>query len=394
MAPRLLTALAAALGLGVSGPAAAEPPPVPEGAIRVAQFNAALVRQGAGVLLRDIGRRHPQIEAVAEIVLRARPDILLINELDADPEGRALAAFAARLAEGVAGLEGIDYPHRFQGAQNVGVPSGHDLDRDGRTMGPGDAFGYGRFPGQYAMALLSRFPLAGEVRSWTGLPWSAMPGARRPVRPDGAPFHPDPVWAAMRLSSKAHWAAPIATPVGTLRLLAAHPTPPVFDGPEDRNGRRNADEIRLLREILDGAGWLVDDAGTPGGLPADAPVVVAGDLNADPLDGDGIRAEIAALLAHPRLQDPAPASPGGAEAGGGAARAGDPSRHTADWPDPPGGPGNLRVDYVLPSAGLRVLAAGVFWPARADPLARLVARRGRTLASSDHRLVWVDLARP
>ncbi len=382
--------------LGASTAAdAAEPPPVPEGAIRVAQFNAALVRQGAGVLLRDIERRHSQVEAVAEIILRARPDILLINELDADPEGRALDAFAARLAEGVAGLPGLDYPHRHQGPQNVGLPSGHDLDGDGRSMGPGDAHGYGRFPGQYAMALLSRLPLAGEVRSWARLAWSAMPGARRPVRPDGTPFHPDPVWAAMRLSSKAHWAVPVALPTGdTLHLLAAHPTPPVFDGPEDRNGRRNGDEIRLLREILDGAAWLTDDGGRPGGLSPDALAVVAGDLNADALDGDGIRAEIAALLAHPRLQDPEPRSPGAAEAGGGAPRQGDPALHTADWADPPKGPGNLRVDYVLPPADLSILGAGVVWPSREDPLARLVARRGRTLASSDHRLVWVDLALP
>ena len=34
-----------------------------------------------------------------------------------------------------------------------------DLDRDGKTDGPGDAFGFGKFPGQYAMALLSRHPL-------------------------------------------------------------------------------------------------------------------------------------------------------------------------------------------------------------------------------------------
>jgi len=30
-----------------------------------------------------------------------------------------------------------------------------------------------------------------------------------------------------------------------IHILASHPTPPVFDGVEDRNGRRNHDEIRL-----------------------------------------------------------------------------------------------------------------------------------------------------
>jgi hypothetical protein len=63
---------------------------------------------------------------------------------------------------------------------------------------------------------------------------------------------------------------------------------------------------------------------------------------------------------------------------------------TADWPEE-GGPGNLRVDYVLPSTGLEIVGSGVFWPAPGDPLARLTEIKGRDRASSDHRLVWVDI---
>jgi hypothetical protein len=37
------------------------------------------------------------------------------------------------------------------------------------------------------------------------------------------------------------------------------------------------------------------------------------------------------------------------------------------------------------------VGSGVFWPPPGDPLAPLVAVRGRDRASSDHRLVWVDL---
>ncbi len=385
MAARRLT-LAAALIALLPMSAGALDLARPEGTVRVGQFNAALVRPGAGVLLDDIAKRHPQVLAVAEIILRVRPDVLLVNELDADPEGRALAAFVALLADGVGDQPGLGYPHIHQGPQNVGVFSGLDLDGDGRAAGPDDAWGYGRFPGQYAMALLSRVPL-GPVRSFARLPWAAMPGARRPVTPDGAPFHADATWQALRLSSKSHWIAPIQLPQAEIALVAAHPTPPVFDGPEDRNGRRNADELRLLRAILDRPpaedGWLVDDAGRTGGLEPDALCVVAGDLNADPEDGDGDRAEIAALLAHPRLQDPRPTSPGARGA-----------RHTVDWGRRRDGPSRLRVDYVLPCRGLRVLGSGVFWPAPGDPLARLTARRGRRDASSDHRLVWVDLALP
>ena len=390
--------VAAALAALLPAVAATAPlaPETPEGAIRIAQFNAALVRHGAGVLVHDLAGADPQVAAVAEIIQRVRPDVLLVNELDRDPEGRALALFRARLARPTGGVAGIDYPHALQPPQNTGRFSGLDLDGDGRAAGPDDAWGYGRFPGQYAMAVLSRLPL-GAARSFARLRWSAMPGARRPVRPDGTPFHPERVWQALRLSSKTHLVVPVALPGGgSLHLVAAHPTPPVFDGAADRNGRRNADEIRLIRAIIDGADWLVDDSGRRGGLPPGTPFVVAGDLNADPEDGDGIRAAIRALLDHERIADPRPASRGALAA---AARettpkAGNTALHTADWPETRGRPGNLRVDYVLPSAGLAVLGAGVAWPPPDSPLARLVARSGRNLASSEHRLVWIDIRAP
>ena len=67
----------------------------------------------------------------------------------------------------------------------------------------------------------------------------------------------------LRLSSKTHVDVPVATSAGTLHILASHPTPPVFDGPEDRNGRRNHDEIRLFADYVDPdrSAYLVDDRG-------------------------------------------------------------------------------------------------------------------------------------
>jgi hypothetical protein len=55
---------------------------------------------------------------------------------------------------------------------------------------------------------------------------------------------------------------------------------------------------------------------------------------------------------------------------------------TADFGEP--NPGNLRVDYVIPSASMQVVGSGVFWPVAADPLARLND-------APDHRATWVDL---
>lgn len=410
VAKRLCAALAAGI---LAGPAAAlsavpagaqVPGLVPDpafGTLRVATFNASLARQGAGVLASDIASRDPQVLAAAEVLLRVRPDVVLLNEIDHDPAGIALSRFAALLAEGVAGLPGLDYPHRFAEPPNTGIPSGHDLDGDGRTMGPADALGYGRFPGQYGMAVLSRLPV-GPARTFAAFRWSDLPGAVAPTGPAGAPFWPEEVWRALPLSSKSHWDVAIDLPSGPpIHLLASHPTPPVFDGAEDRNGLRNAAEIGFWTQYLDGVPFP-DDAGATAPLAPDAAVVVLGDLNLDAADGDGRREAIAALLSHPRLQDPRPASPGApaaseAQGGANAGQRGDPALDTADWRDeqsdgrPGGAPGNLRVDYVLPSAALTVTGAGVFWPAPEDPLAALIAAGGDGHASSDHRLVWVDV---
>lgn len=370
----------------------------PPGTIRIATFNASLVRQGAGVLVGDIDERDAQVLAVAEILLRVRPDIVLLNEIDHDPAGLALDRIAALLAGGVAGLPGLDYPHRFGAEPNTGVPSGHDLDGDGRSMQPRDALGYGRFPGQYGMALLSRFPI-GPSRTFRTFRWADLPGAEPPRKRDGTSFWPDALWRALPLSSKSHWDVTVTPPAGSpLHLLASHPTPPVFDGVEDRNGLRNAAEIGFWAAYLDSAA-LADDSGDATPLPPGAAVVVLGDLNLDPADGDGRREAIRALLSHPRLQDPLPSSEGGAAAAaqGGAndEQQGDPALDTADWREDIG---NMRVDYLLPSAALEVTGAGVFWPPPGDPLAPLVAvpanGRSRDRASSDHRLVWVDIRIP
>ena len=400
MVRAIASAALAAMLLSVAAhgqPAPERPPGTHPGTLRIASFNASLVRRGAGVLVSDIGKRDAQVLAVAEILLRIRPDVVLLNEFDHDPQGIALGRFAGLLAEGVAGLPGLDYGHRFAAPPNSGVPSGHDLDGDGRTMGPRDAIGYGRFPGQHGMAVLSRLPL-GPARTFGTFRWADLPGAEPPRNPDGSPFWSDEVWRALPLSSKSHWDVTLALPGGrALHLLASHPTPPVFDGPEDRNGLRNAAEIGFWTQYLDGA-VFTDDAGEKAPLPPDAAVVVLGTLNLDPADGDGRRGAIRALLSHPRLQDPRPASAGGkaAEHGGApghggtnGAHEGDPALDTADFGEEIG---NMRVDFVLPSAGLGIAGAGVFWPPPGDPLARLVAVDGRERASSDHRLVWVDIS--
>ncbi|MEM9059599.1 MAG: endonuclease/exonuclease/phosphatase family protein [Pseudomonadota bacterium] len=386
-----LIALVAAL---ISNSAAAQNVDKASSSIRVAAFNADMNREGAGVLVKDIGKRDEQVLNVAEIVLRVRPDILLINEIDHDPEGLALNAFRTLLAEGVRDVEGMDFDHHFLASSNTGEPLGLDLDGDGKIMGARDAKGFGRFPGQYGMALLSRFPIA-STRTFKDLLWASIPWAQAPINPDGTAYYSDEAWSRLPMSSKSHWDVRIVLPNDrAVHILASHPTPPVFDGPENRNGLRNAAEIRFWTDYIDNAGWIKDDDGVQGGLPSGASFAILGDLNNDPEDGDGDEAAVRALLDHPRVQDPKPRSTGGAVARGRISdrHDGDAALDTADWHETEDGPGNLRVDYALPSSDLNVTGSGVFWPAPDDPLARLIAVKGRTRASSDHRLVWFDLA--
>src|SRR5690625_839267 len=289
----LLVALACT-GLAVK-PALAEAP-APEGAeiIRIATFNTQLGRRGAGLLVNDIRKRDPQVLAIAEIILRTRPDILLLTKFDHDPEGVALAHFAELLSDGVAGLSGLDYPHRFAGEPNTGIPSGHDLDKDGKRMGANDALGFGRFPGQNGMALLSRFVI-GKLRSFREFRWADLPGAEPPRNPDGTPFWPEEIWQALPLSTTSHWDVEVLPPGRpALHLLASHPTPPAFGGREGRNRLRNAAEVSFWLHYLNSVVFR-DDAGESAALPAAALPIVIGDLNLDPDSGDGRREVMRAL---------------------------------------------------------------------------------------------------
>ena len=356
-----LTLAAAALTAAVLAfPASAQQPaglsaPAP-GTIRIATWSPDLTRDGPGLLLKDMrSGKDAQVAAAVQVIAAARPDVLLLTGIDWDHDGLALTALADLLREA-----GADYPYRHASQPNGGMASGLDLDGDGRLGTADDAQGFGLFTGQGGMAVLSRLPL-GPVTDHSAFLWRDLPGNLMP------PTAPE-VAAAQRLSSTAHWEVPVETAGGPLMLLAWSATPPVFDGPEDRNGRRNHDEAAF---------WLDR-------LPS-ARFVLLGDANLDPIDGDGRPQALQALIA--RAQDPGPRSPGGAAAaqdGANAGQKGDPALDTADWPDADG-PGNLRVDLVLPSPDLRVRDSGVLWPAPGDPLADIAATASR------HRLVWMDL---
>ncbi len=367
--------------------------------VRVALFNVRELDAAkiAAVDVAGVGQ-DPQLRAAAEIVQRVRPDVLVLQEIDfpgvAEPTAAATAFARAYLATGTAPLH---YAYAYAAPVNTGVLSGFDLNADGvvatdahrgsRAHGD-DSLGWGTYPGQYGMAVLSRLPFdTAAARTFQRFLWRDLPGHHIPPG-----YYSQEALTVLPLSSKSHWDLPVVLPEAVggdrLHLWISHPTPPVFDGPEDRNGRRNFDENRFWVLYLEGSGALVDDAGRRGGYAAGEPFVLAGDLNADPQNReqavyDGVQSA-EQLLAHPRLVDAGEllVSAGAAEheRAGGA----HPERSTVVFDV------GMRIDHLIPGGGAVPVAGGVWWPSvTTDPAAAALAE-----LASDHHLVWLDLRLP
>ncbi|MBX9606940.1 MAG: endonuclease/exonuclease/phosphatase family protein [Gammaproteobacteria bacterium] len=427
--------------------------------VRFATFNASLNRNALGDLLFDMSSAQAasvdfsrayasaadiaglstqqkellQAHNVAEIIQRVDADVLLVNEFDFDSNGVAgtsstpsavdYSSTAAQrfqdnylfVAHG-GGTTGrqvanpITYAYRHTPSTNTGLASGFDLDNSGAVGGGNDAFGFGNFAGQFGFTIYSKFEIKG-VRSFQNFLWKDMPGNLLTNDPtlganNLANFYSADEMAVLRLSSKNHVDITLDVNGTEVHFLTAHPTPPVFDGAEDRNGKRNADEIRFWSDYVNGASYMYDDQGGTGGLASGSIFVIAGDYNADPNDGDAFQDPIEALLQNPLINvSVTPASQGGVDAAtdpnnNGNANAGHltPAQFdTADFSD--AAPGNLRVDYVLPSANVDILGAGIFWPTEASPDRPLVGEFNQPalfagLPSSDHKAVFVDVAIP
>ena len=399
----LLLTLALAAPVGAASVDA--PDAKPKDIVRFATFNASLNRNFAGQLVTDLSTpNNAQAKTIAEIIQRTRPDVLLINEFDFVENNVAAELFRDNyLSVSQNGADPIEYGYYFVAPSNTGIPSGFDLNNNGSIGGGDDAFGFGFFPGQFGMAVYSRYPIDYDsIRTFQLFLWKDMPGALLPDDPnttEPADWYSPEELDVFRLSSKSHWDVPIQIGNKTVHFLVSHPTPPVFDGPEDRNGTRNFDEIRFWADYISpgpSSSYIYDDNGQYGGLKPGSLFVIAGDQNSDPLDGDSIPGSIQQLLEHPLVNTKVtPSSPGGTQqavlqGGANLTHRSDPAFDTADFADT--APGNLRADYVLPRKNLRILDAAVFWPTMDDPLFPLVGLF--PFPSSDHRLVWIDVRVP
>lgn len=314
---------------------------------RVCLFHSELNRKAPGLLYRDILARETSVVEAADRIARGQCDVLGLMGFDYDYHGVALTAFSEVVVE----TGGPTYRDGFALRPNVGWPSFVDLDMDGRLGTPRDAQSYGRFSGEGGVAILSRLPiLKTEVKDFSSTLWKDLPWAVLPETPEG-PFFSSEALAVQRLSTTGHWDVPIAANGQVVRLLMYHASPPVFDGPEDRNGLRNADETLFWLHYI--------NAHKPKSF------VILGAANLDPIKSDGRREAIQSLLISEHLHDPFQTK----------------SRQdslTVDWSDID--LGRLRTDFILPSVDLTVIASGTIWPeADADKESR-------------HALIWVELS--
>jgi len=367
--------------------------------LRIASFNIKEISTAKLLDVDEQGRgKNEQLNAAAEIIRRINADVLIVQEMDQDYSGgsQGLGTNARRFLNAYInqGSIAIFYPYFFTDSCNTGVLSGLDLNHDGIIATPAnsgtreygeDCFGFGMFPGQYAMVIYSRFPIDSDsIRTFQKFLWKDLPGQHMPAN-----YYSEQAIDILRLSSKSHWDVPVLIQNKRVHFLLSHPTPPVFDGKEDRNGRRNFDEIKFWLAYIAGNPAIYDDKGRAARLYRADNFIIAGDLNASPDNGvfyDGVYA-IDQLLKYPLLTDTGSwlTSPGGAE-GGHAGPPDFPERNTSRFSRGL----TLRLDYLLVSDQVKVHDGGVFWPAaKEDPAGSVLAEK-----ASDHRLVWLDIRLP
>lgn len=334
-------------------------------------------------LLQALRSDHQQIKNIAEIIQKINPDIILLNEFDYSEDNAAIELFINDYLNKPQQQEkSIHYPYYYKAPVNTGVNMPlSSQEANGDKAIP--QFGFGHFPGHFGMLLLSKYPIdIGNIRTFQHFKWKDMPHALQPINPENnQPWYSEAVWNIFRLSSKSHWDVPIKVAGKKIHILASHPTPPVFDGKEDRNGRRNHDEIRFWSDYIspDKSHYIYDDNGAKGGIKGSSPFIILGDLNASAIEGDAINSGIEALLNNTKINDTKPQSLGAKNHSQNNEHG---SYHTAFW--------RMRADYVLPSTlGFNVIDSGVFWPDEKSADWRLIKNRQ---SSSDHRLVWVELS--
>ena len=362
--------------------------------VRIATFNIATASSDSLKVLRDLKSGSQRLKNIAKIIQTVRPDILFVQELEYDSSNMRIRLFRDNyLGKPQGDKPMIDYPYYCHFPTNAGVQTGYDLNKDGKTGGPYDAHGWGLFPGQFAIAVFSKFPIVYDsIRTFQNLKWKDLPNNHRPVSPEsGDYFWDDELWSDILLSSKNHVDVPVNIGGNTLHLLGYHAQSGLGDGSELRNSLKNFDEAKLFSDYLNGYPFR-DDNGNRASFDPKNQFVIAGDFNSNPYwSGALTNLSVLQLLNNPMVNQEVawgkyvPVSDYGRR-----------KEQENKWLDKRKKYGTRirpsglieRIDYVLPSANLEVVNSGIFWPAPGTKDHGLVAE---IEAGSDHRLVYVDI---
>ncbi|HEH9428848.1 TPA: endonuclease/exonuclease/phosphatase family protein, partial [Aeromonas sobria] len=249
------TLLAAAISLGMlAGCNSDNDSKAADPMVRFATFNLSFDRTAAGMLTGELAltrtaqdallarlaegslsgteetkaKNVQQIRNVAEIIQRTRPDVFLLNEFDNDGKGENTADLKAFNDNYLAHAQhsevtAISYPVMQNFATNTGLQSGYDLNLDNKTTGD-DAWGFGNYHGQYAFAVMSKYPIdTKQIRTFQKFKWKDMPGEQNPIIDDcnnpkakipasrqcGDAWYDDAAWQQFPLSSKNHADVPV-----------------------------------------------------------------------------------------------------------------------------------------------------------------------------------------
>ena len=113
--------------------------------IRFATFNVSMNRNAAGELADQLAAgNNEQIANISSIIRTVRPDVILLNEFDFAGEQATTAVehFQSNyLSQPIDGLEPIEFGYAYTNEVNTGIPSGLDLDGNGKTTDPTDCYG-------------------------------------------------------------------------------------------------------------------------------------------------------------------------------------------------------------------------------------------------------------
>lgn len=238
--------------------------------LRVATLDVNLSAELPGELATQLsGGQDPRAQQAATAIGQSHADVLLLTDFDADEQ--ALRIFNDEyLRQAQPDTAESDYPYRYVGPSNKGVPSGADLDQDKIVGGAADAWGRGEFPGQGSMVLLSKHPIDQErIKTVTELRWADMPDSAIAEAKLS-----ETVVSAMPVMESGLWDIPVQVAGQEIRVIAVR-----VDRDQDNAHYaqpRRGDQLNVIGDWVAAADYLRSDNGAK--PPTDGAYVVLGEL--------------------------------------------------------------------------------------------------------------------